>query len=307
MTDSRPTLAVIIVSSNHGRWLTGCVSSVRSHAGDIDLEIVVVDSGSTDDSAGIAESLGTRVLRSPNHGFAYANNRGLEVVSAEWVLFLNPDTEVIRGSLRELVGAAASHPKLGIAGVPQLLTDGSLDWTIRRSPSPARWMVEALSAEALPGWSGERVLDAEPYRREHPIDWMSGSFMLARRATLTQIGGMDEQFFLYSEEPDLCLRAKNAGWEVWHLPVLTIVHHGGNERSDPRLTAQLIHSRRLYLRKHGSPAERALGYLALALGQALRSVFGSAQTRKCSRVALGTLLGLRSPPFEALTAPSRRL
>ena len=80
--------------------------------------------------------------------------------------------------------------------------------------------------------------------------------MLARTDVVRRIGGMDERFFLYSEEPDLSLRASKLDWETWHLPTLTIVHYGGNEGSDPRLTAQLAYARRLYLRKHGSPAQR---------------------------------------------------
>ena len=98
---------------------------------------------------------------------------------------------------------------------------------------------------------------------------------------------MDERFFLYSEEPDLSLRASKLDWETWHLPTLTIVHYGGNEGSDPRLTAQLAYARRLYLRKHGSPAQRVPGFVALVLGSALRGVVSrSAQKRACARAAL---------------------
>lgn len=300
-------VSVIIVSWNHATWLPECVSSLRGQSGGIPVEIIVVDSGSHDRTLEVADSLGARVVACENHGFAYANNRGLEHVTGEWVLFLNPDTRVVEGTLRDLVSAAASHPRLAIAGVRQLSADGELEWSIRRSPSPIRWLSEALGSESLPwrlrSWAGERVLDAACYAHETRIDWTSGSCMLARTDVVRRIGGMDERFFLYSEEPDLSLRASKLDWETWHLPTLTIVHYGGNEGSDPRLTAQLAYARRLYLRKHGSPAQRVPGFVALVLGSALRGVVSrSAQKRACARAALATLLGVRPPPFAAQTA-----
>jgi GT2 family glycosyltransferase len=300
-------LSVIIVSWNHGTWLPACVSSVLAQAGGITIEIIVVDSGSHDGTAEIADSLGARLVACENHGFAYANNRGLEHVTGEWVLFLNPDTRIVEGTLRDLVSVAASHPRLAIAGVRQLGAEGTLEWSIRRSPSPIRWLSEALGSESLPwrrrSWAGERVLDSSWYTREGQLDWTSGSCMLARTEVVHRIGGMDERFFLYSEEPDLSLRARKLGWETWHLPTLTIVHYGGNQGSDPRLTAQLAHARRLYLGKHGSPVERLTGFVALVLGNALRGVVSrSAQKRACARAALATLVGVRPPPFAAQTA-----
>ena len=306
MTSSASTLAVVIVSSNNGGWLSACVSALRSHAGETDFDVVVVDSGSTDETGELAEALGARVVRCPNRGFADAKNRGLEAVGGVGAL-----SETRHGGRRghavHLVEAAQAHAKLGIAGVRQVGSAGFPEWSIRRSPSALRWLGEAVGSESLPwrtrSWSGERVLDAAAYAQERQIDWTSGSCMLARSAMLRQIGGMDEQFFLYSEETDPRRRARNAGWEVWHLPVLTIVHYGGNEQSDPGLAAQLVHSRRLYLRKHGTRIDRVLGFLVLVLGQAVRSALGrSPQRRRGARAALETLLGLRPPPFEALTA-----
>jgi len=281
-----------------------------SRTGGITVEILVVDSGSHDRTREVADSLGATVVTSENHGFAYANNRGLEAASGEWVLFLNPDTVVVEGTLSELVSRAASHPRLGIAGVRQLNGDGALEWSIRRSPSPVRWLSEALGSESWPwrqrSWAGERVLDPTSYTREGRIDWTSGSCMLARAAVVRRLGGMDERFFLYSEEPDLSLRARKQGWETWHLPTMTIVHYGGNEGSDPRLAAQLAHARRLYLRKHASAVGRLAGFVALVLGSALRGIVGrSGRQRSCARAALATLLGLRPPPFDSQRAGQR--
>ena len=231
------------------------------------------------------------------------------MATAEWVLFLNPDTKLLDGTLSDLIDAARSHPRLGVAGVRQL-PDGSLDWSIRRFPSPVRWLGEAIGSESLPwrrrAWSGERVLDSARYALESEVDWTSGSCMLARTAMLQEIGGMDERFFLYSEEPDLCLRARAAGWETWHLPALTIVHYGGNgERRPPcSPTCPLEAPLRAEARVAGAAHDGDRRFL---LGSALRSALGRTAGRRAgARAALRTLLGLEVPPFESLTVSRGR-
>jgi hypothetical protein len=126
--------------------------------------------------------------------------------------------------------------------------------------------------------------------------------MLARREALFAAGLMDERFFLYAEEPDLCLRIRRSGWEVRHLPSVTIVHHGATTGWDSRLEAQQALSRALYMRKHFSPVRRATGVCALCLGLGLRSVVGGFHDRrdlhrKAARRALLTVLGRVPPPF----------
>jgi N-acetylglucosaminyl-diphospho-decaprenol L-rhamnosyltransferase len=304
---SRRELAIIIVSSNNGQWLPACFSSIRRHTGDIAIDLVVVDSGSTDDTEELvaAEPL-ARLITCENHGFAYANNRGIEATDTDWVLLLNPDTEIVAGSLAELVAHARSRPDLGVAGVRQVGADGSLQYTIRRFPSVLRSLGEALGSESWPvrgSLLGERVLDPEPYGLETACDWTSGSFMLIRRAALLEAGLLDERFFLYAEEPDLCLRIRRQGWSVVHLPTLTIIHHGGNESASPLHAAQRAYARRLLMEKHFSPPRRMLGVAAMALGYGLRAVAGGRRRadapvkRANSRAALATLLRLRPPPF----------
>jgi N-acetylglucosaminyl-diphospho-decaprenol L-rhamnosyltransferase len=305
--EGKPSLAIIIVSANSAHWLPACLSSVHAHRGDIGIDLVVVDSGCTDETdAVVAADGGARLVRSPNRGFAYANNRGIETTEASWILLLNPDTEIVAGTLGELVGVASARPEYGIFGARQTSSDGSLQYTIRRFPSPLRSLGESLGVESWPvrpGFLGERTLDPAAYDREAPCDWTPGSFMLIRRETLLGAGLLDERFFLFAEEVDLCLRARSAGWPALHLPGLTIVHHGGTESSDVRLAAQRAYSRRLYMEKHFSPPQRAAGIGAMAVGYALRAVVGgrdrssSDLSRATSRAALATLLGKRPPPF----------
>ena len=300
-------LAIIVVSHNSARWLPACLSSVYERAGELELDLVVVDSGSTDDTAELVrrDFPGVRIVETENRGFAAANNRGLEIVDADWVLFLNPDTRILSGSLEELISLLQARPTVGLAGVRQIDENGVMDPTMRRFPNAVRSLSVSLGGERLPlraSWLGERVLDLDLYNRETACDWTVGSFMLLRRAALDDVGAMDEQFFLYCEETDLCLRTHEAGWDVVHLPQMTILHQSSTTGSDERLSAQMAFARRQYMTKHFSTAHRTAATLALGLGYALRSVRPGrdpeARRRRASaRSALGTLLGLAPPPF----------
>lgn len=305
---SAPDLAIVVVSANNACWLEPCLSTVFSHAGGASLDVVVVDNESTDGTRELVQSRfpAARVLSSVNRGFGYGNNRGLESTSARYVLFLNPDTEVIEGTFGELVTMLDERPTIGLAGARQITADGTLWPTIRRFPSPARALGEALFSErwpVSPAWAGERVLDGEAYDRRTECDWTSGSFMLVRREALLSAGAFDERYFLYCEEPDLCLRIKHAGWQVLHLPEMTIVHHARKGGVQPRMVAQELYARKQYARKHFARRGRFVYLSALGLRHVIRGAGaraagadGPAQ-RESARRALRTLLGRGEPPF----------
>jgi N-acetylglucosaminyl-diphospho-decaprenol L-rhamnosyltransferase len=304
MADGRHRLSVIIVSANSASWLRPCLETVFGRAGDVDLDVVVVAAGCTDETVVLVEREfpEARVISCDNRGFAHANNRALRTVDADWVLFLNPDTEVLRGTLADLVERLDSDPTVGLVGVRQVTPDGRLSPTIRRFPNASRTFFEALGSEHFPfraSWLGERELDLRVYDREVSCDWTSGSFMLARWEALQSAGFMDERFFLYCEETDLCLRIKQAGWEIRHLPYVTILHEEKKADWNPRLDAQAAYAKRLYFRKHLSPVHRLAAIAGLALGYALRSAFGRGgpARRESARAALATLFGRRPPPF----------
>jgi N-acetylglucosaminyl-diphospho-decaprenol L-rhamnosyltransferase len=301
-------VAVVIVSTNEARWLPPCLASVFEHAGDIALEVVVADNESTDGTRELVEREfpRARVITCPNKGFAHANNRGAMTTDARYVLFLNPDTEVLAGTLEDLVHALDERPSVGLAGVKQVLGDGTLAPTIRRFPTPLRALGEALASERLPfhaEWLGERELRMELYDEERTCDWTSGSFMFARREALDSAGLMDERFFIYSEEPDLSLRMKQAGWETRHLPVMTIVHHFDKAGISDRMLAQDAYARLQYARKYFSPSRRAAYASALALRYVIRANVApsdgdmSRRRQAANRRALRTLLGRQEPPF----------
>lgn len=303
-----PELAIVVVSYNSSRWLERCLTTAYDHAGETELEIVVVDNDSTDGSADLVERLfpEATVLRCPNQGFAYGNNRAFALIESPFVLFLNADTEILKGTFSELLEDLRRRPKVGLVGVRQLDADGGLNPTIRRFPNARRLFFEAVGSERFPfraSWLGERELDPEAYERDTECDWTSGSFMLARREAVLGAGLMDERFFMYCEEPDLCLRIKGSGWEVRHLPTMTIRHYARKAGWDPQLVAQDAFARRQYMSKHFSGVPRVLAMTSFALGLALRAAIGARQgdarraRRAASVAALRTFLGFAPPPF----------
>ena len=302
-------VAIIVVSTNEGHWLGPCLSSIAEHLGDADVDVVVADNQSVDGTRELVETEfpWARVITCENKGFAHANNRALMTCDARYVLFLNPDTEILEGTFEELVRALDEHPSVGLAGVRQLTPpDGAVFPTIRRRPTVLRSLCEALGSEGLPfraRWLGERELNPDLYERETSCDWISGSFMFVRREAIESAGFMDERFFIYSEETDFCLRIRRAGWEIRHLPTMTIMHHFNKVGISPRMQAQGAYARRQFARKNFSPPRRTAYVATLYLQHLLRAVLGgrdrgrAGERRAASRHALRVLLGLEPPPF----------
>jgi N-acetylglucosaminyl-diphospho-decaprenol L-rhamnosyltransferase len=312
-------LSVVVVTHNGQELALRTLRSARTALGELRVEWIVADSGSTDGTPeAIEREFGdVEVLRVPNRGFAAGNNAGIARASGRYVLLLNPDVEMREGSLADLIAALDSRPDVGIASVVQRGADGELQFSMRRFPSPLRDLGESLFAArwSLFGTLQELETRVDLYAQETSPDWVVGAFMCVRAEAIDSIGPMDERFFLYSEEIDWCLRARRRGWDVRHLPVMTVTHHAGRrDRGD--LMAQLAHSRSLFARKHHGPLG-ALGIrAALALGHVLRIVVGapralvnaaSRQRIDAERRALAVLLGFAGPPLKAAPAvPSTR-
>jgi GT2 family glycosyltransferase len=291
-------VCVIIVSHNGKQWLGGALESLFAAAGGLDLDVVVVDNGGDGAAAYVEERFPpARTIRCANRGFGAANNVALETADARYVLFLNPDTEFLGGGLEELVAALDARPAIGLAGVRQVDGVGRPAPSIRRFPSTLNMLAEALAVERLPilrRFLGERVVVSYAYDRETVCDWTSGSFMLARREALEQTGGFDVRFFLFSEETDLCWRLRREGWQVAHLPLVTIRHFESERSATPRMEAQSAYARLQFARKHF----RAVAPYRLAM--VLR--YGLRCRREAARAALKTVLE-DEPPLTPPPAP----
>lgn len=307
-------LAIITVSTNESHWIRPLLPTVFAHMGEISADVVVVDNDSHD---GVADVVATefpeaRSVWSANHGFGHANNRALMTCNARYVLFLNPDTEILEGSFEELVRLMNERPTVGLIGCRQITAEARLDTTIRYFPNALRAFGEALSAERLPGqrprWLGEREIDPQAYEREFACDWTSGSFMLARREALESAGCFDERFFMYGDETDLCRRIKTAGWDIRHLPQMTILHHDRKAGVKPHIESLGAVTRVMYARKHFSSGHRAVYAGAVLLRHALRLAYAGSgdigrQKRAASREVVATMLGRRPVPFAPITSP----
>ena len=305
-------LAIITVSTNESHWIRPLLPTVFEHMGEIRSDVVVVDNDSHDGTADVVADgfPEARTVWSSNHGFGHANNRALMTCNARYVLFLNPDTEILEGTFAELVRLMDERPTVGLVGCRQINGEGRLDTTIRYFPNALRALGDALSVERLPGRRprslGEREIDPRAYEREFACDWTTGSFMLARREALESAGCFDERFFMYSEETDLCRRIKSAGWEIQHVPQMTILHHDRKAGIKPHIESLGAVTRMIYARKYFSPGHRALYAGAVMLRHLLRRVYAGSgdigrQKRAASREVVATMLGRRPVPFAPIT------
>jgi GT2 family glycosyltransferase len=297
-------LSVVVVTYNGRERALETLRSARAASGDIAVEWLVVDNGSSDGTADAiaAEMPDVRIFRQDNIGFAAGNNVALEHVRGRYSLLLNPDVLVRHGSFAGLVRELDERPAIGVASVVQRDPEGALQPSVRRFPTAARQLGEALFTGR---WAGEARLDEAAYSRELEADWLVGAFLIVRREALDAVGPLDERFFLYSEEKDWCMRIGRAGYEVRHLPTMEITHYTGDYER-PSLSAQLAWSKLLFARKHFGRGRRLGIHASLALGYGLRAAaLGLAATVRprlrrrfdAERAALAVTLGLAPPPF----------
>jgi GT2 family glycosyltransferase len=299
-------VAVIVVSTNEANWLDDCLGSLYANAGELELDVVVVDNDSTDGTGDLVRERypEARVLRCENHGFAHANNRALFTVDARYVLFLNPDTRFLHGSLQTLVDKLDASPEVGLAGCVQRAPDGSISPTMRRFPSALTTLAEAFGAEHVAPSACQAELNLARYETEFDSDFTVGAFMLVREEALGSAGWLDERLFLFADEVDFAHRIKDAGFVVRHYPCLQIEHHAGKAGYNPRRIAQYAYAQKVYARKYFSLPGR-VGYLgALALRYAMRLALfpvmrrGDEAATESQRAALRILLGRAEAPYE---------
>jgi len=298
---SLPDLSVVVVTHNGRDKAMAALESAHASTGAISVEWLVVDSGSSD---GTPDAIAARwpqvkLRRRANIGFAAGNNVALEQASGRYVLLMNPDVEILDGTFEDLVAALDERPDVGAASVVQRSPAGEILPSIGRFPTGLRQFGEALLLKRVPGLRHLQEMETRPkrYLTERSADWVVGAFLVARREAVEQIGGLDERFFLYSEEKDWCYRMRQAGWDIRHLPTLAVLHHTGGY-SKPGMLAQLTHSKLLFARKHFGLPRRAGIRAGLVARHAARAGRGANE-----REALTRALGRGESPFAAPAAP----
>lgn len=241
------TLDIILVNWNAGDQLRRCLASVvEAQQPDFILQrVVVVDNGSSDDSLANLEQPGLPLIiirNSENRGFAAACNQGAAESQADYLLFLNCDTLLFANSLAGVIEFMdrPANALIGICGIRLVDEQGQPTIVAARFPTP-RVMLGKITglAHLLPALFPRHLLSAADMRQSGPVDQVIGAFFLIRRPLFVACAGFDERFFVYFEEVDLALRAKQAGYSSYYLADVSAFHAGGG------LTGQ-VKARRLF-------------------------------------------------------------
>ena len=258
-----PDIAVVIVTYNSAHVIGDLLESIPEALDGLTADVVVVDNGSADGTAELVAALGTcRIVRSANVGYAGGINRGVrEAAPARAILVLNPDVRLHPRSLPPLL-AALREPRVGIAAPRVLTAQGDLYLSLRRKPTLPRAL--GLTKTRLAVFS-EYVSDPSAYTKPCTVDWALGAALLMTRACYEALGGWDETYFLYSEETDLSLRARDVGLLTRYEPRAVAVHIEGQSGRSPRTHAmQMVNRVRLYRRRHRALASWSYYWLVVA-------------------------------------------
>ncbi len=266
-----PDLSVIVVNWNVRDLLRDCLRSIERGRGELTVEVIVVDSASADDSVAMVRAEFPWVRLIPcdeNVGFPRGNNIGLREATGELLLLLNPDTVVLDDALGQLVAFLRANPDVGAVG-PQLLNaDGTVQSSRRRFPTAATGFFESTWLQGLaPGVLRRYYALDLPDDETADVDWLTGACIMAPRSTYEAVGGLDEGYYMYSEELDWCRRIKATGRRVVYYPAAQVTHHSGKS-SEQAVTARHVNFQRAklrYFRKyHGRGLTAALRLFLLA-------------------------------------------
>ncbi len=253
--------SIIIVTYNSSSCIGACLAPLLGMA---DVELVVVDNDSKDGTAAKLQKEFpnvTLIALQDNIGFGRACNIGVAASSGSFVLLLNPDAVAPAQAIRMLLEFCEQHPRVGIVGGRLVDPSGLPLQSMGDKPSLSRLVLDKPMA-----WVAKRVGFRGIFRRllgrcsakfrlaheAEPVAWVSGAFLCCRRSIWNEIAGFDEQFFLYYEDVDLCLRASQAGWGVWHVPDAVVKHQSGASfEGDVNVQKRIYYtSQRYFFRKH---------------------------------------------------------
>lgn len=271
-------LVVSIINWNTRDDLETCLRSLYEEEGHGSrYAAVVVDNASHDGSAEMVAAhfpQAVLVRNRENRGFGAANNQVLKSVRSRYVLLLNPDTQTHPGALTALVRFMDENPEIGICGPLILNPDGSVQYSARRFPTLlAGAFRNTLLGRLFPNnrYTRDYLLSDWDHRSQRDVDWVSGAAMLIRREVLEQVGVLDERFFMYSEDMDLCYRAGEAGWRITFYPGAVITHARAHSSDQVQLRMLIEFHRSMYRfwRKHyaprSSPLVRVIAPMAILL------------------------------------------
>lgn len=288
-------LSVLIVTWNVRDLVCACLAAIERTASGITYEVIVVDNDSTD---GTVEEIRWRfpavtvLPNTENIGFPAANNQALERASGEYVLFLNPDTEVGADTLRGCMAVLDSNTDVAVVGCKLVLEDGTIQRECARRP----YLLRHLAAELLylhmlfpdSRLFGDHLMGYWDHEGERDVEAISGAFMMARRHVVEQVGGLPEEVFMYHEDLAFCLRVRREGWRIRYAGQYTTLHRWRASSGKSTAALSLLEGEakvRLVREAEGLGAGVAARGL-FALRCASRTVVGGAASLLLGRTAL---------------------
>lgn len=276
------TLSIIIVNYNTNEFLRQCLTSLYDLEHLVSFETIVVDNNSNDGSCKMVRGDFPQVhllKNNENVGFAKANNIGIEMARGKYILLLNSDTKVVGDALEKMVQFLDSHPNVAVVTARLVYPDLSDQGVARTFPTPinAFFGRRSLLTRLFPNNRfSQKYLVSRMHMSDEPfeIDWVSGACLMVRKKVIEEIGALDEGFFMYWEDADLCFRIKQRGWKVICHPEALVIHYEG--KSTPRKSSRLIvefnKSVYRFFRKHYIRSSFEMMNFVAILGLTLRTL-----------------------------------
>jgi len=252
MKSNNPELSIVIVSWQTEMLLDKCLFSLLKYSKNVSMEVFVVDNNSADNTVDMVQRKYPEIHLIANHenlGFAKANNQAIKLAKGQYILLLNPDTEFIENSLEKILSFMKNNSEADIAGCKILNSDLSLQESVRAFPTLYSSLVQLLKLHHI--FPAKKILKKYlclnfNYDKTQIVDQVMGAFLIYKKS----LGFLDENYFLWLEEVDLCKRAK----KVYYTPITKIIHHGGSSFKQVNTWQKqkyFYHSLYYFFKKHG--------------------------------------------------------
>lgn len=300
-------LSIIIVNYNTKKLLIDCVTSIIKHTKGLKYEIVIVDNNSSDGSVEEIQSSKFKVqkyssklkivLNKENKGFGAANNIGLKEAKGNYILFLNSDTLIHNNVLTEMVQWIKANKNVGVVSCALMNADGTMQGSGGYFPTLSKVFAWMFFLEDIPLLDrlikpfhpvhGQSIFynGTKQFKQKRDQDWVTGAFMLVPKKVLEQVGAFDTDYFMYTEEVDLCYRIKREGYRIWYLPQWSVTHLGSMSSTKEFPLIQEYKSMKLFYQKHMPVWQMPLLRLFLKAGALIRiPLFGILKGKEVSKI-----------------------
>ena len=268
-------LSIVIVNYQTFEMTKNTINSVLEYDYPFSYEILVVDNASSDDSlARLQDYFRDKVkfiASAENNGFAAGNNQALKIAGGKYVLLLNSDTVVWENTLENIYGYMEKHNDVGACGCRVLLENGDLDKACKRSFPNVKNSFFKLFHIPTKSKDNDYNLVNLPDDEIYEIDCLTGAFMFMRADALNEVGFLDETFFMYGEDIDLCYRIKQAGWKIVYYGKSKITHFKGasSKKQKSKLIYEFYHAMYIYYKKHHADETSFIVNIVVYLGMAV--------------------------------------